>query len=147
MSFVPTPQGGYKLLSIHTPYVDKIRERTKKHELRGYNPGVRPGDWCIIYETSPTKHIATVFRALGTWCLPVDLAWQRHHHQFGIGEEAYRAYFTGKTLAYGVEIDTVSTFDPIPLGELAQSIRFFPPQGVRSWTYKSIHQRILDAID
>jgi predicted transcriptional regulator len=134
-----------KVFSIHTPYVDLIRQGIKKYELRSYSPGVKPGDWSIIYETSPSQHISTVFKVAGFWCLTPDLAWSRHGEHLGISHEKYQQYFNGKHSAFGVEIEMVRTFEPIPLSTLSGEFGFHPPQGVARWGKKLIHKRILDA--
>jgi predicted transcriptional regulator len=135
-----------KLISIHTPYVDRIRDGSKLYELRGYNPHIYPNDWCIVYETKPTMHIATAFRTNGFWCMTPDEAWDRYSERFGIDCDSYFAYFQGKKYAYGVEIEWVVNFDPIPISELRSAIGFYAPQAIRSWGYQSIHKRIIDAI-
>jgi predicted transcriptional regulator len=147
MTFVPDINATRKLLSIHTPYVNRIRDGSKHYELRGYDPVVKPGNWCIVYETKPTQHISTVFQATGYWCLGVNTAWERYGDVLGIGFDDYFAYFRDKPFAYGIEIGSVVTFDPIPLSELVAGVGFTPPQGVRNWTYKTIHKRIFDAMD
>jgi predicted transcriptional regulator len=145
---IATPQHALnlKVFSIHTPYVDLIRQGIKRHELRSYCPGVLPGDWCIVYETKPAQHIATVFKAKGYWCLPSELAWERHGPELGIKQDVFEDYFNGKRAAFGIEIETVRSFEPITYEALRDAFRFNPPQGVVRWGRNQIHKRILDAI-
>jgi predicted transcriptional regulator len=135
-----------KVFSIHTPYVDLIREGVKKYELRSYATGVLPGDWCIVYETSPAQHIATVFKASGYWCLAPDAAWERYGKHLGIDQEGYERYFMGKRAAFGIEIEEVRSFKPIKISELREAFRFSPPQGIVRWGRDRIHKRLLNAV-
>ena len=142
------PQHGpsLKLLSIHSVYVDRIRDGSKTVELRTRNPGLYPGDWCAAYETKPAQQIATVFQASGFWCLSPEDAWKMHHDQLGIEAEDFFRYFYQHKYAYGVMIDQVVSFEPIPIQRLQADLGFAFPQGCPKWNHKRIYKRLLDAI-
>jgi len=135
-----------RALSIKTIYADKIRERSKTFELRTYCPNILPGGWCVLYEGYPTQHIQTVFKAGRTFKLPPNDAWQIYEPYFGIDFDSFFTYFRKRKFAYGVEIEDVISFDPIPLAELRFEHNFNVPQGCQ-YLKGSFHKRILDIVN
>ena len=137
----PGNYGAARTLSIKTIYADKIRDGTKTFELRTYSPNILPGNWCALYESSPTRHMRTAFMAGETFKLSPDEAWELHEPQFGIDFESYFTYFRNRKFAYGVQIVDVRSFEPIPLCELRDKHGFNVPQGCY-FLRDSIHKQI-----
>jgi len=134
-----------RALSIKTVYADKIRDGTKTFELRTYWPGILPGGWCLLYESRPAAHVQTVFKAGRTFELLPDDAWQLYEPHLGIDFESFFSYFRKKKFAYGVEIEEVRSFEPMPLHELREQHNFVVPQGCH-YLKGSIHEQIKKVI-
>jgi predicted transcriptional regulator len=137
----PGNNGAARALSIKTIYADKIRDGSKIFELRTYCPNILPGNWCALYESSPTQHMRTVFQAGETFKLSPDEAWELYEPQFGIDFDSYFTYFRKRKFAYGVHIIDVRSFEPISLFELRDKHNFSVPQGCY-FLRDSIHKRI-----
>lgn len=142
----PPHKHNLRLLSIHSIYLNRIRDGSKTIELRTYNTGLLPGSWCLAYETKPVQQISTVFRCSGFWCLSPQDAWQKHHSILGIDQDPYFEYFANRQCAYGYIIDKVLNFEPLTFDQLKQDLKFTPPQGSPRWNHSRIYGRILDAI-
>ena len=130
-----------RTLSIHTVYADQIRDGTKTFELRTYCPNILPGGWCVLYEGRPEQLIRTAFKAGRTFKLPPDDAWQIYEPHFGIDFDSFFTYFRKRKFAYGVEIEQVHSFKPIPLHELRSTYNFTVPQGCQ-YLKGDFHKRI-----
>jgi predicted transcriptional regulator len=137
---LPPDTGAIRALSIKTVYADKIRDGTKLFELRTYCPNILPGGWCVLYESSPTQHIQTAFKAGRTFQLSPDETWQIYSDYLGIDFDSFFTYFRKRKFAYGVEINYVHSFDPVPLSELRSTHSFSPPQGCQ-YLKNSIYKR------
>jgi predicted transcriptional regulator len=141
----PSKDDTIRSLSIKTIYADKIRDGSKTFELRTYCPGILPDGWCMLYESRPSQHIQTVFRAGRTFQLTPNDAWQFFEPHLGIDFDSFFTYFRKKKFAYGVEIEEVRSFDPIPLHQLREQHNFVVPQGCH-YLKGSIHEQIKKVI-
>lgn len=130
-----------RALSIKTVYADKIRERSKLWELRTYSPNVAPGNWIALYESRPTQAIQTIIQVGKTFKLDPDVAWEQYEDHLGIEFEDYFSYFRKRKYAFGMEIQDVRSFEPVPLATLRRESNFVVPQ--MCMPLKSIHKRIL----
>ena len=130
-----------RALSIKTIYADKIRDRSKLWELRTYSPKVASNGWIALYESRPTQAIQTIIQIGRTFKLHPDDAWQQYEDQLGIEFEDYFSYFRKRKFAFGMEIQDVRSFDPVPLEILRRETNFVIPQ--MCMPLKSIHKRIL----
>lgn len=129
-----------RALSIKTIYADKIRDRSKLWELRTYCTNVRCGGWIALYESRPTQAIQTIIQVGRTFKLHPDEAWFLYEDQLGIDFDDFFCYFRKRQFAYGMEIQDVRSFDPVPLATLRRENNFVIPQ--MCMPLKSIHKRI-----
>ena len=82
----------YVLLSIKQQYVDRILNGSKTIELRKSKPNVSPGDYVIIYCTSPIKAIVGVAAIKQVITHSPERMWQLHSKSLGIEKESYFKY-------------------------------------------------------
>jgi predicted transcriptional regulator len=119
------------LLSVHTPFADRILAGTKRVELRRRLP--RAVDTVLLYATSPKMALVGSFTVESILRLPLGKLWRRVRDIAGITRAEFLDYFNGLTEGVGIFVEKAKRFDqPIYLSELrAFWPGFHPPQGFR----------------
>lgn len=117
-----------KVLSIKTVYADQIRARTKKWELRTYNPKIPAGRWLALYESSPAQSIQSIMQVGRTFKMDPGEAWAEMGDTFGITAEDYFRYYRKREWAFGLEVADVRNVEPLKLHRLREENDFAVPQ-------------------
>jgi predicted transcriptional regulator len=119
-------------MSIKPEYLYKILNGSKTIELRKTKPKIKQGDLLIFYASSPSKALSGAALVKGIIeDTPANL-WKCYSDKVGIDINSYDSYFSKCTKAYGIILDCVWEYDPVPLDELRDTITgFFPPQSYR----------------
>lgn len=132
------------LVSIHPKYAKKIIEGKKTVELRKVAPKqVQPGNFMLIYVTSPIKEIWGVCRIARIHEEEPSKLWSRLGHLTGISHKEFDEYYRYKTNGFGIEIVDFKTVQPksIDLDDLRELIPgFSPPQ-----TYSYVDYELLQS--
>lgn len=124
-------QGGGLLLSLRPKFADAIMEGHKTIELRRTRPRIASGSLVILYASAPRMAVVALARVSSIIEDEPANLWRDHEGEFGLGEEAFHAYFQGASTAYGLRIQDVTELTPLPLAEL-RALGVEPPQ---SWRY------------
>ncbi len=122
------------LLSIRPKYANKIFEHIKTVELRRVRPKrLEPGDWVLIYVSSPVQALVGAFKVDKIVKKPLKDLWQKVRKKAGVTRQEFDAYYDGVSVGVGIffKVQDVQQLDePITLDILKQQ-RFQPPQGFR----------------
>lgn len=135
----------YLFISVKPEFANKIIAKEKCIELRKIKPHVKPGDYVIIYASSPVKCVVGFGQIKQIIEMsPIEM-WTQHSINLGIDKMRFDEYYTNKLKAIGIEIETIKSVSPISL----KSIRtidpnFQPPQVYRYVTNKQICQTITE---
>jgi predicted transcriptional regulator len=123
----------YLFLSVKQEYAEKILEGSKTIELRKSKPNVSPGDYIIIYCTSPIKAIVGVATIQQVIIHSPQRMWQLYSKTLGIEKGDYLSYYGNSEKAIGIVLGkVVKLSDKIYLDAIKQQLpTFTPPQ-----TYK-----------
>ena len=123
----------YVLISIKEEYSERILEGTKTIELRKSKPNVNPGDYAIIYCTSPTKAIVGLANIKQIIIHTPKRMWRLYSRQLGINKADYFEYYGESEKAVGIVLSNVTSLsNRICLDIIRKHIpTFTPPQ-----TYK-----------
>lgn len=124
------------LLSIRPEFAHKIFMREKTMELRRTRPTVQPGDWALVYVSSPRKAIVGAFEISDLIESSPKRLWSRAALSAAVTAEQYADYLDGAHRAFGICISRVKRFlRPVDLVELRLHIPgFHPPQSYRYLT-------------
>lgn len=133
----------YLFISVKPEFANKIITREKCIELRKIKPRVRPGDYIIIYASSPIKCVVGFGRIKQILDItPIEM-WNNHSAYLGIDENRFYSYFQGRNRAIGIEIETIKSITPITLAGLKRvDTNFQPPQIYRYVTNQQICETI-----
>ena len=120
--------------SLKPQYANLIFNGAKQVELRKrIAPGME-GRTVIAYASSPVRELLGSFRIARIWEGHPSHIWMHVATLCGVTESDFNAYYEGRSMAYGLEIEDVRKFDtPIGLEALRASLpNFVVPQ---SWRY------------
>lgn len=135
----------YLFISVKPEFADKIIAKEKCIELRKIKPHVKPGDYVIIYASSPVKCVVGFGKIKQIIEMsPIEM-WKQHSTNLGIDKMRFDEYYTNRHKAIGIEIETIKSVSPISL----ESIRtidphFHPPQVYRYVTNEQICRTITE---
>jgi predicted transcriptional regulator len=135
----------YLFISVKPEFADKIVRREKSIELRKIKPHVNPGDYIIIYASSPVKSVVGFGIIKNIIEKTPRTMWQEHSGSLGIDKKRFDEYYAGKKRAIGIEIYNIKKIKPIPLGKLRMiDSSFHPPQIYRYISNFNINRTILE---
>ncbi|MDR1926534.1 MAG: hypothetical protein LBQ13_02475 [Endomicrobium sp.] len=97
------------LLSIKPEYVERIFNNTKKYEYRRIL-AKNNVDSIIIYCSYPVKKIVGEFKVKSIIMRTPNTLWKMTQHSAGISKDKFYEYFSGKSMAYAYEIDSVRKY-------------------------------------
>lgn len=115
------------LLSIHTKYTQKILERTKRYEFRGWE---LPSNikFVYIYSSRIEKKIVARFEIIKVYSDVPENIWSKFHKYSGVTEAEYYNYVNLRNYdrIYAIKIDNLVIFEEkISLSEI-DGISFAP---------------------
>jgi predicted transcriptional regulator len=119
------------LLSIRPQYASMIFDGTKTVELRRTRPRLKTGDLVLVYVSSPVKALLGAFEVDRVVVASVSQLWNKVKSKAGITAEAFRDYFSGADIGYGIVLKRKWKLGrPVKLESLRErSANFRPPQG------------------
>lgn len=122
------------LIPIKPEYVEKIRNGTKKYELRRRLLGHTP-KMAVVYETRPVKKITGFFTCPFTTTCHKKSLWDllgsshdTYSESFGLTWYEYMTYFDGVDIAHALDISDFRSIEPLDLSEIGIS---HPPQNMQ----------------
>lgn len=120
-------------LSVHPKYAEAILAGKKTVELRKQPPRVNPGDWVLIYATSPQKQLLGKCRISKIVQNCPDRIWRRYARKTFVSRDKFLNYFENRSIGTAIELESPTTLNvPISLETLREVIPGFqPPQGYR----------------
>ncbi|MCK5523741.1 MAG: ASCH domain-containing protein [Thiomargarita sp.] len=122
------------LLSVRPKYANKIFEHAKTVELRRVRPKrLEPGDWVLIYVSSPVQALVGAFKVDKIVKKPLKDLWQMVQKKAGATRQEFDAYYDGVSVGVGIffKVQDVQKLDkPITL-DILKKQSFHPPQGFR----------------
>jgi predicted transcriptional regulator len=123
----------YLFISVKEEYTNRILEGTKEIELRKSRPNVSPGDYVIIYCTSPVKAIVGIAQVQEIVTHSPLRMWKLYSKKLGIEKRDYEAYYKDSERAIGIVLSDVKKLSySICLSLIREQLpSFTPPQ-----TYK-----------
>lgn len=123
----------YLFLSVKQEYAERILEGTKTIELRKSKPNVSPGDYVILYCTSPIKAIVGLATIQDVIVHSPQMMWQLYSKVLGIGKVDFLNYYGASERAVGIKLgEVVRLSNKIDLNTIKKQLpAFTPPQ-----TYK-----------
>lgn len=116
------------LLSIHTRYVNKILEGSKKYEFRGWKLSDKI-KYVYIYSSGIEKKIVARFEIAKIYVDEPLKIWNQCKNYAGVTEEEYNTYVKSFNYnkMYAIEIKKLKVFqNPLVLSEVDKNL--FPPQ-------------------
>ncbi|HIP26589.1 MAG TPA: ASCH domain-containing protein [Flavobacteriaceae bacterium] len=129
------------LLSIHTKYVKKILDGTKKYEFRGWKLPDKV-KFVYIYSSGIEKKIVARFEILKIHNDTPKNIWNKFKDKSGVSEEEYSNYVNSLNYGriYAIEIENLQVFQRfLSLDEVDEEI--FAPQ-----KFKYLHNSQVEAI-
>jgi len=122
------------LLSLKPRFADLVFGGLKTVELRRRSPKNLGGRDVFVYVTNPDRVLRGGFRVGNVWTGTPEEIWEIVSENAGIDKSDYDAYYSGRDIAYALEIVDVWEFeDAHPLETLRQMWgNFVVPQ---SWRY------------
>jgi predicted transcriptional regulator len=130
----------FLLISIKPEFVNKILSGKKIVELRKQTPNIKPDDFIIIYECSPTKAIVAIAKAndiiSGT---PEDI-WSKIKYISGLTKDEYKNYYKDSPLACAIYLQDIEIVNKVTLETLRSKIsKFQAPQSFRYLSQKQVN--------
>lgn len=118
------------VFSIKPEYSRKIASGEKTIELRRRFPmSVPVGTTALIYETSPTRALASVAEIGEVYRRTPQEIWADFGQRACIAQRDFDAYFLGVDRAFAIELKHVRRLPrPLKLSELRERFNFEPPQ-------------------
>lgn len=118
---------GCGLIPIWPCFASMIYDGVKKFEYRKRAPRENIVNF-FIYETSPVSSITGVMAIKSTLIGSPEMIWKKTCNYSGVDEDAFISYYSGKSIAYALEIVTAKSFySPINLCEVGLPV----PQTIR----------------
>jgi predicted transcriptional regulator len=122
------------LMSIKPEFWTRIAAGTKRFELRRRPPKAPTGSLVVVYASAPTKALVGTFRISALHTGAVSEIWNSFGDQLGIDRARYRAYFTGVSSAWAIEVAEPAPFPEVALSDLRLRVPGFrPPQSFMYW--------------
>jgi predicted transcriptional regulator len=121
------------IMSIRPKHAFDIMSGRKTVELRRRFPErVQMGSLILIYASSPEQRLIGAARIEGVRRMTPAGLWRSFRERACIERPLFDDYFNGAREGFGVVLGTCVRFtEPIPVGELRERFRFFPPQSYR----------------
>jgi predicted transcriptional regulator len=137
------------VISIHEEYARRIARGVKTVELRRVPARALCGRWAAVYVTRPVCAVDFVVRVEGMVRASPARLWRMFggggvEGPLGVSRTQFRAYFRGRSVAYGLVLGEVRVLDRAVTLEALRAATggvFHPPQGV--WCLDS--RRTVDA--
>lgn len=96
------------VISLHKQYVKSFIEGDKKVEVRTRIPlALRTGDWIYVIQKNSGGKVVMKMRVLAVLRMSPEMLWERRAHEIQVNYLAYRDYFRGREIAYGIVMDEV----------------------------------------
>ena len=132
----------FLMLSIHPVYAQKIFAGEKVVELRKIRPRVVPGDYILVYVSSPVKSLQGVLTVKKVVAQPINELWDTVKDDAGLSPEDFFAYYKNHQIGYGIYFSVSDVFqEPISLRRIRHLISgFYPPQSYRYFSQDEIEQ-------
>jgi predicted transcriptional regulator len=121
------------IMSIRPEHALDIVSGRKTVELRRRFPEhVQLGSLIIIYASSPEQRLIGAARIEGVMRMTPAGLWRSFRERACVERSLFDDYFNGAREGFGVLLGACARFaDPIPVSELRERFRFFPPQSYR----------------
>ncbi len=121
------------LLSVRPRYASKILAGEKTVELRRTRPRVGPGDWVLVYASSPCKALVGAFEVANVVSASPAELWGLVGWGAAVPKEDFDSYYFGADIAHAIVVKSVTSFIPeIPLDDLRRKLpEFTPPRAYR----------------
>jgi predicted transcriptional regulator len=124
------------LISVRPRFATKLLDGEKTAELRRVRPRVGPGDWVLIYASSPMKALVAasvvedVVEGRPTW------VWREARDRAAVTKREFISYFEGAITAFAIFLEQPKRLPaPVPLGSIRRNWpEFSPPQSYRYLT-------------
>jgi predicted transcriptional regulator len=111
------------ILPIKPQYAASIVGGEKRYEYRTRLPS-NPVSKIVIYETAPVMLCTSVVEVLSVLrCQPEEL-WKATAELSGVTEEAFRRYFSGRSLAFAYRLGAVRRIQPFRPSPPPQSFKY-----------------------
>ena len=126
------------LLSIHTKYVEKILDGSKKYEFRGWRLSNKI-KYVYIYSSGLEKKVVAKFEVSQIHENSPKNIWNQFKYDSGVEEEEYKKYVNSFNYAkiYAIEIKNLEIFQPsLSLSEIDENLH--PPQKFKYLNEKQI---------
>ncbi len=129
----------YLFIAVKPEYANKLISGKKDIELRKMRPNVQPGDYAIIYASTPIKAVLGMGKIKSIIECSPSVLWDNYSDRLGIDKHIFFSYYDGYFNAVGIEFDMIKAITPIKLEELRiVDPCFRPPQVYRYVTDKDI---------
>jgi len=118
------------LVSLEPRHARNVFDGLKSVELRRRSIGVDPGDVMWIYSKRPCAEVLGWTEILGVQSASPATIWKRYGVKAAVSKSEFFAYFSGREVAYAIELGDVNALDaPVSLERLrAAEKHFCPPQ-------------------
>lgn len=122
------------LLSLKPRYADLVFDGLKTVELRRRSPKNLEGRDVFVYVTNPDRILRGGFRVGNVWTGTPEGIWEIVSEWAGLDKSDFDAYYSGRDIAYALEIVDVWEFEDAPSLETLRQMwcNFVVPQ---SWRY------------
>lgn len=95
-------------ISLHKQYVKSFLEGDKKVEVRTRIPlSLRAGDWIYVIQQNSGGRVVMKMRVSAVLRMSPQMLWECREHEIQVNYLAYRDYFRGRSVAYGLVMDEV----------------------------------------
>lgn len=121
------------IMSIRPGHAFDIISGRKTVELRRRFPETVPtGSLMLIYASSPEQRLIGAVVIEGVKRMTPRELWRSFRDRACVERSLFEDYFSGAREGFGVLLGACVRFeDPIPVSELKERFRFFPPQSYR----------------
>lgn len=121
------------IISIRPEHAYNIMAGRKTVELRRRFPQTVPvGSLMLIYASSPEQRLVGAVVIEGVKRMTPAGLWRSFRHHACVERSLFQDYFSGAQEGFGVLLGACVRFEhPIPVSELKERFRFFPPQSYR----------------
>jgi predicted transcriptional regulator len=121
------------IMSIRPEHAFNILDGRKTVELRRRFPETLPtGSLMLVYASSPEQCLIGAVMIEGVKRMTPASLWRQFRNQACVQRSLFNDYFDGAREGFGVMLGACARFeDPIPVCELKERFRFYPPQSYR----------------
>ncbi len=129
------------LLSVRPKYAHLILDGSKTVELRRVCPNIGPGDFIMMYESSPARRVRALLHVEEIIHDAPTQLWPRVRRDAGVTRTDFDRYFAGAATAVGIRLHVADNLSPpLHLAELQRvAPGFRPPQ-----SYQYVHRLATD---